>query len=131
MSALDYAELFGFDLIRHSPVLLLGLFGLWRSRIRREQLGQAYATASWGFATLAMHALLSAARDVASVAVRINAEVTAQSPSEIGVALTLVAVPAYLALLLALVLLGRAVLFGHTSDAAANHSSTSGREVAA
>ena len=80
---------------------------------------------------LAMHAILSVVRDVGAVAVRINAMEATGSPTEIGVTLTLLAAPAYLALLAALVLLGRAVLFGRSEDTPPNHSRSSGKQVAA
>jgi hypothetical protein len=131
MSIQDYAQLFGTNLVRHSPVLFLGIAGLWRSVIRREQLAQAYTTASWAFAMLAAHAIFSVVRDVARVAVRTNADAAGQLPGEIGITLTAVAAPAYVALLAALVLLGRAVLFGRASNGDPGVNRTSGSEVVA
>lgn len=116
MNIEDYAQLIGVNLIRHSPVLILGVFGLWRTFVRKQQLAQVYVSAAWGFALVAAHALLSVFRDVAGAAARLNAVDAGSTPGEIGITLTLISLPAYLALLAALVFLGRAVLFGRGSD---------------
>ena len=127
MNIEDYAQMIGINLIRHSPVLVLGIFGLWRTFVRKQQLARVYVSAVWGFALVAAHGFLSVFRDVAGAVVRINAVDAGSPPGEIGITLTLISIPAYLALLAALVFLGRAVLFGRGSDSPQKH----GRELAA
>jgi hypothetical protein len=110
----EYTQLFAMSLVRHSPVLLVGIVGLWYSATRRLRLSGAYGWALSGFSVLSANAILSAVRDVGITAVRVNAVEGGRSTSEVGMALTLWSLPAYVALLAALLLLACAVFMGRS-----------------
>ena len=101
----DYLALSATNFIRHLPVLVVGAIGLWHAIPMRHRFMRAATWASWAFGLLIVHAIVSVARDVASVAIRSN---NVGDPSEIGLALTSWSMLAYLPLLAALVLLARA-----------------------
>jgi len=102
----DYLAVAVTGVIRHSPILVIGILGLWYALPMRQQFARAAGWASLGFTLLIVHSILGVTRDVASVVIRVN---FAFEPTEIGLALSFLALVAYVPLLGALLLLARAV----------------------
>lgn len=124
MNVENYLWIIATNFVRHFPVLLIGVVGLWHALRLRNHAGIAASWASVGFALLIIHAILNVVRDVASLAIRVDGTL---GPTALGLTLNSLALASYFPLVVALYVLGRAIFLGRDGFSDQSHSDASVR----